>query len=45
MASLVVPITGALLISRLDKTPNVREAVTLITAVSLFAINIYYTLI
>jgi multicomponent Na+:H+ antiporter subunit D len=41
MASLLVPIAGALLISRLDKTPNLRETVTLITAVSLFAINVY----
>ncbi|MDT0594765.1 proton-conducting transporter membrane subunit [Glaciecola petra] len=41
MASLLTPIVGALVISRLDKYENIREAITLITALSLFAINIY----
>lgn len=41
MASIIAPLIGALLISRLDKTPNLREGVTLGTAVLLFAINIY----
>lgn len=40
MASLLVPIAGAIIISRLDKLPNIREAITLVTAFSLFAINI-----
>lgn len=41
IASLLVPVVGALIISQLDKYANIREATTLITAVSLFAINIY----
>ncbi len=41
IATLVVPIIGAIIISRLDKFANVREAVTLITATLLFAINVY----
>lgn len=41
IASLIVPITGAVLISRLDKAENIREAVTLITATLLFGINVY----
>ncbi|MFW8589182.1 proton-conducting transporter membrane subunit [Glaciecola sp. 2405UD65-10] len=41
MASLLIPVVGAVVISQLNKFENVREAVTLITAVSLFAVNIY----
>lgn len=41
IASLLVPIIGAVIISQLNKYENIREAVTLITAVSLFAINVY----
>ena len=38
LATMLIPLAGALIISRLDSKPNVREAVTLITAVSLFAV-------
>ncbi|MEQ3652251.1 MAG: proton-conducting transporter membrane subunit [Glaciecola sp.] len=38
--SILVPIVGSLIISRLDKHVNIREAVTLITAVLLLLINI-----
>lgn len=41
MASLIVPIIGAVIISKLDKAENVRETVTLITATILFGINVY----
>jgi len=37
---MIIPLIGALLISRLDKKPNLREAVTLLTAFVLFAVNI-----
>lgn len=41
IAALTVPIAGALIISQLSKYENVREIVTLVTALTLFAINIY----
>ncbi|WP_395341565.1 monovalent cation/H+ antiporter subunit D family protein [Ningiella sp. W23] len=41
MLTLAVPVVGSLIISQLGKTPNLREAVTLITAGLLFAVNVY----
>jgi multicomponent Na+:H+ antiporter subunit D len=41
IACLTLPIVGALAISQLSKYENIREGVTLVTAVSLFAINVY----
>lgn len=41
MASILVPIIGAVIISQLNKFENLREFTTLLTALSLFAINIY----
>lgn len=41
LASILTPLFGAVVISRLDAMPNVRETVTLICASSLFAINVY----
>jgi multicomponent Na+:H+ antiporter subunit D len=38
--SMIVPIIGALIISRLDKHINLRETVTIVTAIILFIINI-----
>jgi multicomponent Na+:H+ antiporter subunit D len=38
--SMVVPIIGAIIISRLDKHINIRETVTIVTAIILFIINI-----
>ncbi|MDA0367325.1 MAG: monovalent cation/H+ antiporter subunit D family protein [Proteobacteria bacterium] len=38
--TLAVPLAGAAVISLLDRSPNVREAATLLTAVVLFALNI-----
>ncbi len=41
MAAILTPLLGALVISRLDKLPDYREAVTLVTASILFSINVY----
>ncbi|MGQ8366836.1 proton-conducting transporter membrane subunit [Glaciecola sp. 1036] len=41
MLTIITPVAGALIISQLDKYPNIREAITLITAFSLFGINIW----
>ena len=41
MAAMLTPLLGALVISRLDKLPDYREAVTLVTASILFSINVY----
>lgn len=41
IATFLIPVIGALVISRLGKFENVREAATLITAVILFAVNVY----
>jgi multicomponent Na+:H+ antiporter subunit D len=41
MAAMLTPLLGALVISRLDKFPDYREAVTLVTASILFGINVY----
>lgn len=41
MASLLIPCLGALLISQLDKYVNWREFVTLLSATSLFGVNLY----
>ncbi|NQV79276.1 MAG: monovalent cation/H+ antiporter subunit D family protein [Alphaproteobacteria bacterium] len=38
--TLAVPLAGAAVISLLDRSPNVREAATLLTAVVLFVLNI-----
>ncbi len=38
--TLAVPLAGAAVISLLDRSPNVREAATLLTAVVLFGLNI-----
>ncbi|AEP29281.1 proton-conducting transporter membrane subunit [Brumicola nitratireducens] len=38
--SMVVPIVGAIIISRLDKHINLRETATIVTAVILFIINV-----
>ena len=42
--AILVPLIGALIISRLDSEPNVREGVTLITASILLFINIIFTI-
>ena len=41
IAALTIPIAGAFIIAQLNKFENLREVVTLLTAVSLFAVNIY----
>lgn len=41
MLTLFLPLAGAFCISRLGKDPDLREAVTLITAAGLFAINLW----
>ncbi len=41
MLTLLLPIFGAVVISKLGKVPNIREGVTLLTALSLFTLNIY----
>ena len=38
--SMVIPIIGAIIISRLDKHINLRETVTIVTAIILFIINV-----
>ncbi len=38
LASMAVPLTGALLISQAGRMPNLREAITLVTAVVLLAV-------
>jgi len=38
--SMIVPIVGAIIISRLDKHINLRETVTIVTALILFVINV-----
>ncbi|WP_100656788.1 proton-conducting transporter membrane subunit [Alteromonas flava] len=40
LLSFIVPLAAALIISRLDDEPNVREGVTIIAAVLLFTINV-----
>lgn len=37
---MIIPVIGALIISKLDSTPNAREAITLITALILFIVNV-----
>lgn len=39
-ASVLTPLAGALIISRLDKMPNLREAATLIAALTLIGVNL-----
>lgn len=39
--SMLIPLAGAFVISRLDLEPNVREGVTLITATLLLVVNIF----
>ena len=41
IACMLLPLAGALVISRLDSKPNVREAVTLVTSSALLLIVIY----
>jgi len=38
--TLIIPLAGAVVISMLDRTPNLRETATLLTAALLFALNI-----
>jgi multicomponent Na+:H+ antiporter subunit D len=38
--SMIIPIVGAIIISRLDKHINLRETVTIVTAIILFIINV-----
>ncbi|WP_026375241.1 proton-conducting transporter membrane subunit [Aestuariibacter salexigens] len=38
--SMLLPLAGAIVVSRLDRVPNIREAATLVTAVILFIVNI-----
>lgn len=40
IASMLVPVFGGLLLTRFDSKPNLREAVTLLTAILVFIINI-----
>lgn len=40
MLTMIIPIVGALIISRLDKHINVRETVTIVTALLLFIVNV-----
>jgi len=41
IAALTIPVVGAFIISQLGKFENLREASTLLTAISLFAVNVY----
>ena len=41
LSLMLVPLAGAVVISRLDKTPNIRELVTLLTATVLLLISSY----
>ncbi|GBL05875.1 proton-conducting transporter membrane subunit [Glaciecola sp. KUL10] len=40
IASMLVPVFGGLILTRFDNKPNLREAVTLVTAIVVFVINI-----
>ncbi|MFC3123408.1 proton-conducting transporter transmembrane domain-containing protein [Agaribacter flavus] len=41
LSTMLLPVVGAFLISRLDSVPNVREGVTIVVAISLFLLNLF----